>query len=202
MRESFTSYRELLLRANRLSYFYDRIIPLGIDSSAPFSIADLRQLTEDVCFGNSTPSKHVQTLHPDLQGWSRFSDLPEAMEELADRPEYCLDLTFMHSLLSFGYELAEERTLRTGKKIDGVELGWSVFAFRCYDRLMSMTGHWELRLRCLAVIWSVLHRLELELVAFHSCLLYISRYTVVPYTEYDATSPPSTSHHRLCIYKK
>ena len=48
------------------------------------------------------------------------------MAELEDRPEYCLDLTFMYSLLSLGYELAEDRTLRTGKKIDNVELGWSV----------------------------------------------------------------------------
>jgi guanosine-diphosphatase len=48
------------------------------------------------------------------------------MDELADRPEYCLDLSFMYSLLSLGYELGDERELRTGKKIDGVELGWSV----------------------------------------------------------------------------
>lgn len=46
------------------------------------------------------------------------------MAELSDRPEYCLDLTFMYSLLSLGYELDEEREVWMGKKVEGVELGW------------------------------------------------------------------------------
>lgn len=48
------------------------------------------------------------------------------MEELSDRPEYCLDLTFMYSLLSLGYELEEERQVWMGKKVGDVELGWCV----------------------------------------------------------------------------
>jgi guanosine-diphosphatase len=49
------------------------------------------------------------------------------MEELSDRPEYCLDLTFMYSLLSLGYELDDERQVWMGKKVGDIELGWSVF---------------------------------------------------------------------------
>lgn len=96
-----------------LSYFYDRIVPLGLGrDSAPFTIGDLRKLSTDVCAGS--------------KGWSRFKGNKEAMAELEDRPEYCLDLSFMYSLLSLGYELAEERELVTGKKINDVELGWYV----------------------------------------------------------------------------
>lgn len=94
----------------RLSFFYDRIAPLGLKS--PFSISDLRQLTSDVCAGRKSSA------------WSRFKGNKEAMAELTDRPEYCLDLTFMYSLLSLGYELDEERQIWMGKKVSDVELGW------------------------------------------------------------------------------
>ncbi|GAA5876106.1 hypothetical protein JCM8547_002638 [Rhodosporidiobolus lusitaniae] len=97
-----------------LSYFYDRIAPLGLTS--PFSISSLRKLTHDVCEGKSSPS------------WSRFKGNKEAMDELSDRPEYCLDLTFMYSLLSLGYELEEERQVWMGKKVGDVELGWALGA--------------------------------------------------------------------------
>lgn len=98
----------------RLSYFFDRIAPLGLAS--PFRISDLRKLTDDVCYG------------PGSDAWRRFKGNKEAEAELADRPEYCLDLSFMYSLLAFGYELAEEREIVISKKIDGVELGWALGA--------------------------------------------------------------------------
>ncbi|KAI5475639.1 guanosine-diphosphatase [Pseudohyphozyma bogoriensis] len=97
-----------------LSYFYDRIAPLGLAS--PFSISALRKLTQDVCAGRNSPT------------WSRFKGSKEAMEELSDRPEYCLDLTFMYSLLSLGYELEDEREVWMGKKVGDVELGWALGA--------------------------------------------------------------------------
>lgn len=97
-------------RCNSLSYFYDRIAPLGLTS--PFSISSLRTLTSNVCAGRSSPT------------WSRFKGNAEAKHELDDRPEYCLDLTFMLSLLSLGYELEEERMVWMGKQVNGVELGW------------------------------------------------------------------------------
>ena len=40
----------------------------------------------------------------------------------------CLDLTFMNGLLGLGYELGPSRQIGTGKKIDGVELGWTLGA--------------------------------------------------------------------------
>ncbi|BGP33705.1 Guanosine-diphosphatase [Rhodotorula toruloides] len=109
-----------------LSYFYDRIAPLGL--SSPFSISALRQLTTDVCAGREASS------------WSRFKNNKGAMEELSDRPEYCLDLTFMYSLLSLGYELDEERQVWMGKKVGNVELGWALGA-----ALAMIEGHLSCR---------------------------------------------------------
>ena len=40
-----------------------------------------------------------------------YSDNPEALKELEDREEYCLDLTFMHALLGLGYEIGADREL-------------------------------------------------------------------------------------------
>ncbi|GAA5838724.1 hypothetical protein JCM9279_003840 [Rhodotorula babjevae] len=109
-----------------LSYFYDRIAPLGL--SSPFSISSLRQLTADVCSGR------------DSKAWARFKGNAEAIEELSDRPEYCLDLTFMYSLLSLGYELEEERQVWMGKKVGDVELGWALGA-----ALAMVEGHLSCR---------------------------------------------------------
>jgi len=51
-----------------------------------------------------------------------------ALDELRDRPEYCLDLTFMNALLGLGYELREDRELLVAKQMEGVELGWALGA--------------------------------------------------------------------------
>jgi guanosine-diphosphatase len=50
------------------------------------------------------------------------------MEELEGRLEWCLDLTFMHSLLRLGYEFSDEREVKIGKQIEGTELGWRLGA--------------------------------------------------------------------------
>jgi guanosine-diphosphatase len=50
------------------------------------------------------------------------------MEELADRPEYCLDLTYMYVLLRTGYEFDDARAVEIGKQITGTELGWALGA--------------------------------------------------------------------------
>lgn len=117
-----------------LSYFYDRIVPLGLGvDGKSFTILELRELTEDVCAGpnpsssgssSSSSSSSSYGSSSNVKGWNRFKGNLEAMAELEDRPEYCLDLSFMYSLLSLGYELAPERELVTGKKINDIELGW------------------------------------------------------------------------------
>ena len=96
--------------APRLSYFYDRLHPLGLPS--PFTISSLRTLASDVCAGPDSPS------------WARFEGNDVALKELAGRPESCLDLTFCWSLLSLGYELEGTREVWMGKQVGGVELGW------------------------------------------------------------------------------
>ena len=103
-----------------LSYFYDRIQPLLPPSDAstpapPLTVSSLADLATDVCRGR-----------PAWEG--RWADNALAMEELADRPEYCLDLTYMYTLLRTGYEFEDARTVEIGKQIDGTELGWALGA--------------------------------------------------------------------------
>lgn len=98
-----------------LSYFYDRLAPLGLAPS--FTVQQLGSLTHDVCRDPST--------------WAvRFpkQQYPLALQELNDRPESCLDLTYLYTLLKVGYELADSHVIITDKKIAGTELGWSLGA--------------------------------------------------------------------------
>lgn len=99
-----------------LSYFTDRIAPLLPEKAAgSLTLATLKDLAQDVCAG--------------ADKWAeRWGDNKKAMEELSDRPEYCLDLTFMHGLLGLGYEIHSERELLVQKQINGVELGWALGA--------------------------------------------------------------------------
>ncbi|WWD16163.1 hypothetical protein CI109_100588 [Kwoniella shandongensis] len=99
-----------------LSYFTDRIKPLLSSSDhSLLTIAELTKIAKDVCAGPTTWSK-------------RWGNNPAAMAELEDRPEYCLDLTFMNALLGLGYELGPEREMMVEKKLKGVELGWALGA--------------------------------------------------------------------------
>jgi guanosine-diphosphatase len=101
-----------------LSYFYDRIFPLLDalnDKLLSFPIRRIADLAEIVCGG--ADSWHVH-----------FGHRKEAMEELRDRPEYCLDLTFMYTLLRLGYEFDDSRSVTIAKQIDNTELGWALGA--------------------------------------------------------------------------
>ncbi|THH32440.1 hypothetical protein EUX98_g1781 [Antrodiella citrinella] len=105
-----------------LSYFYDRIRPLlPEDSSAPIHISMIATLAQNVCQGKPAWQEH----------WSH--DLA-VIEELEGRPEYCLDLTFMHALLRLGYELSGSREVEIGKQVEGTELGW------CLGATIAMVG--------------------------------------------------------------
>ena len=113
--ETFPNGKVLLL-----SYFYDRIQPLLPPSNPsspppPLTVSSLADLATEVCLGRPAWEK-------------RWEGNQVAMEELADRPEYCLDLTYMHALLRLGYEFEDSRTVEIGKQIDGTELGWALGA--------------------------------------------------------------------------
>ena len=61
------------------------------------------------------------------------------MDEIEGRPEWCLDLTFMYSLLRMGYEFEEGNKVDIGKKIANTELGW------CLGATIAMIGGGELK---------------------------------------------------------
>jgi guanosine-diphosphatase len=92
------------------SYFHDRTQPLGLPAS--FRLPQLATLTESVCSGAFLENVTDVSLR----------------DEMLDRPEWCLDLSFIYRLLSFGYEIPNDRDLTVAKKIDGVETGWCLGA--------------------------------------------------------------------------
>jgi guanosine-diphosphatase len=94
------------------SYFYDRTKPLGMPDS--FTVREMHDLASTVCSGE--------------KAWDVFTTVPDALEELRDRPEHCLDLNFMIALLHTGYDMPIEREVRIAKKIKGNELGWCLGA--------------------------------------------------------------------------
>lgn len=94
------------------SYFYDRTAELGMPES--FTLKELHDLTAKVCGG----PKH----------WTAFEGVEGAIKELKERPESCLDLSFMHALLHTGYEMPMDREVKIAKKIKGNELGWCLGA--------------------------------------------------------------------------
>jgi guanosine-diphosphatase len=100
-----------------LSYFFDRIDPFLLESEKKetVEIKDIASLATSVCLGRDEWKSR----------WGSNSDL---MAELEDRPEWCLDLTFMHALLRLGYEFDSDREVRLGKRIEGTELGWCLGA--------------------------------------------------------------------------
>lgn len=92
------------------SYFYDLTQPLGMPLE--FSVRELGELTDRVCRGETKPFQHV----------------PGAIQTLQKMPDYCLDLTYIHNLLKFGYDIPNDRLVRTAKKIRGAETGWCLGA--------------------------------------------------------------------------
>ncbi|KAF5379893.1 hypothetical protein D9757_007195 [Collybiopsis confluens] len=132
--DSFTSGKVLLL-----SYFFDRIDPFiaaeasSSSASKPnptdkITVSTIASLAKDVCMGPDT----WQTR------WGHDSAL---LSELEMRPEWCLDLTFMHGLLRLGYEFGDERDVVIGKKLQDTELGW------CLGATIAMVGAGDLKCR-------------------------------------------------------
>ncbi|KAI0344475.1 hypothetical protein BDW22DRAFT_1354520 [Trametopsis cervina] len=105
-----------------LSYFYDRLQPLLPSSSTtPITVSKVAALAKQLCEGKPAWQKE----------WGKDKDL---MAELEDRPEWCLDMTFMHALLRLGYEFGSDREVEIGKQIEGTELGW------CLGATIAMVG--------------------------------------------------------------
>ncbi|TEB27788.1 guanosine-diphosphatase [Coprinellus micaceus] len=122
--DSFKNGKVLLL-----SYFYDRLAPLLPPSSAaPLSVDSFASMAKKVCEGPAAWKKE--------KDWASNKEL---MEEIEGRPEYCLDLTFMHSLLRLGYEFEGERRIDIGKQIKNTELGW------CLGATIAMVSGGELK---------------------------------------------------------
>ncbi|KAL1922352.1 uncharacterized protein VTP21DRAFT_9891 [Calcarisporiella thermophila] len=92
------------------SYFYDLTYPLGMPSE--FSVRELRELTDDVCKGETR----------------KFAHVPGAEAELRGSPNFCKDLSFIYTLLHTGYGIPEDRMLKIAKKIRGAETGWCLGA--------------------------------------------------------------------------
>ncbi|OJD24244.1 hypothetical protein ACJ73_04392 [Blastomyces percursus] len=114
-----------------MSYFYDRTAPLGMPES--FTLRDLQDLTATVCAGQDS--------------WGVFEGISDAINELQERPEHCLDLSFMLSLLHTGYDLPLNRQVKIAKQIDGNELGWCLGASL---PLLSKESGWQCRIKQVA----------------------------------------------------
>ena len=102
-------------------YWVLRFLGLTRRLSVFVSDSTISTLAKQVCLGKPEWEKH----------WGSNREL---MNELEGRPEWCLDLTFMHALLRLGYEFGSERTVEIGKQIDGTELGW------CLGATIAMVG--------------------------------------------------------------
>lgn len=99
------------------SYFYDRISPLGLPSK--FKLSKLKDLLSGVCAGPSHWTRSFQ---------NSANDFNSLYDELFGRPEWCLDLSFMFSMLHDGYGIPLDREVTIEKKINGHELGWCLGA--------------------------------------------------------------------------
>lgn len=107
------SLAETFLREYKLyiiSFFYDRTAPLGMPSD--FSVEELQDVTQRVCLGE----------------YDSFKAIPGAISELKENPAWCMELTYMVSLLHQGYEIPVSREVTIAKKIKDYELGWCLGA--------------------------------------------------------------------------
>ncbi|KAG9051700.1 Guanosine-diphosphatase [Tulasnella sp. UAMH 9824] len=114
-------------------------------------ISEIATLAERVCAGPDSwdkywgPNSAFAGSFASAKGGSDKAS-KDILEELHGRPEYCLDLTFMHALLRLGYEFGGQRSVRVEKKVDGVELGWCLGA----TIALLLDDHGEPGLKCIA----------------------------------------------------
>jgi guanosine-diphosphatase len=90
------------------SYFYDKYAEPFLKDE--FTIDHLQDAAEKVC------SKEEPKLDP------------KGQKEFGKNNQWCADLSFMYTLLSSGYEIPKDRIIKTVKKINGIEIGWTLGA--------------------------------------------------------------------------
>jgi guanosine-diphosphatase len=87
------------------SYFYDRLIPLGLKS--PVTLSQIGQAASELCSATSS-------------GTSLFSRL------LQKNHEWCLDVVYIYALLAYAYKIDPETPIVVTKQIEGYEAGWAL----------------------------------------------------------------------------
>lgn len=95
-----------------ISYFYDRVYPLGMPQA--FNIDDMKDLAHKVCRGK--------------ESYDSFQAIPDAVTQLKENPQWCGDLAYMLSVLHHGYDIPVHREVKIAKKVKGNELGWCLGA--------------------------------------------------------------------------
>ncbi|WAR55381.1 hypothetical protein PtB15_6B122 [Puccinia triticina] len=118
-----------------LSYFYDRLNPLGIKER--FTLGELEQLIEPICSRTAADGGKFEREIERLRAAARANKAPSALRdldlqsilaEIDDRPETCLDLSFIFAILDLGYQVDHNRPIIISKKITAIELGWALGA--------------------------------------------------------------------------
>jgi guanosine-diphosphatase len=93
------------------SYFYDKFSePFEVGDS--FYVGQIKAAAQDVC-SNKITEKSLGS---------------EGKKEIKKNREWCSDLGYMYSLLSVGYSLPDTRRVSIAKKVNGIEIGWSLGA--------------------------------------------------------------------------
>ncbi|KAJ3113377.1 Guanosine-diphosphatase [Phlyctochytrium bullatum] len=123
------------------SYIYDRTVELGyfVDDAGnptPFSADKVRDLGVEVCGVGLDGKVHLSKAGGKKKEGVDAPRKPK-MAVMAE-PAACMDLGFIYHLLATGYELRGARTIRTAKKIDGIETGWCLgAAIRVIDEMIG-----------------------------------------------------------------
>jgi len=86
------------------SYFYDRTTVLGLGLNP--EVEDIAELARKVCSNHST----------------EFDSITKK------DPYFCLDLTYLYTLLSYGYDIKTDKKILLAKKINDIETGWCLGA--------------------------------------------------------------------------
>ncbi|KAI8905440.1 nucleoside phosphatase GDA1/CD39 [Gorgonomyces haynaldii] len=89
------------------SYFYDNFAKL-FGKHDQFTLQDMSAGANSAC----QPEMDPKFTKPQIQEYNKNT--------------WCMDISFMHSLLSTGYNLSPSRVLHTAKKINNIEIGWSL----------------------------------------------------------------------------